>query len=83
MGTPINKKAVYEMRYPAGTVVELTAPIEDTYTPKAAGSRFKVDHIDDMLQLHGRWLPPESGSMAISIEEDSFKIVMEDKEDIE
>jgi len=83
MGTPIDKKAIYEMRYPAGTIVELTAPIEDTYTPKAAGSRFRVDYIDDMLQLHGSWLSPESGSMAISIEEDSFKIVVEGKEDIE
>lgn len=80
MGTPIDKKTVYEMRYPKGTVVELTAPIEDTYTPKAAGSRFKVDFIDDILQLHGSWLPPESGSMAIDIERDNFRIVMEASE---
>lgn len=83
MGTPINKKAVYEMRYPKGTIVELTAPIIDPYTPKVTGSKFVVDHVDDALQLHGKWLPPAKGSMAISIEEDSFKIVVEDKEDIE
>ena len=80
MGTPIDKKAIYEMRYPAGTIVELTAPIMDPYTPKSVGSRFRVDRIDDMLQLHGSWLPPEKGSMAISIEEDSFKIVTDEDE---
>ena len=78
MGIKINKKEVYAMRYPAGTVIELTAPIDDTYTPKPAGSRFLVESIDDMLQLHGSWLPPERGSMAVSVEEDSFKIVVED-----
>lgn len=78
MGIKINKKEVYAMRYPKGTVVELTEPIDDPYTPKPVGARFKVDHIDDMLQLHGHWLPPERGSMAISVEEDSFKIVTED-----
>jgi len=75
MGIPINKKEVYAMRYQAGTVIELTSPIADPYTPKPAGSRFKVSYIDDMLQLHGTWLPPEKGSMAVSVEEDEFKIV--------
>lgn len=75
MAQPIDKKAYYSMRYPHGTVVELTAPIEDTYSPKPVGARFRVDFIDDMLQLHGRWLPPESGSIAIAIEHDKFKTV--------
>lgn len=78
MGIKIDKKAVYGMRYPAGTIVELTEPINDKYTPKPAGARFKVDGIDDALQLHGHWLPPESGSMAILVEEDHFKIYVED-----
>lgn len=78
MGTPIDKKAVYSMRYPAGTVIELTKPINDLHTPKPVGSRFEVDIIDDRLQLHGRWLPPEKGNMAVSIEEDSFIIVVEE-----
>ena len=64
------------MRYPAGTIIELTEPIDDRFTPKPVGSRFKVDSIDDQLQLQGRWLPPERGSMAVSIEEDHFKIVI-------
>lgn len=63
-------------RYPHGTIVELTAPIEDPYgSSKPIGARFKVDFVDDMNQLQGRWLPPERGSIAILIEEDSFKIV--------
>lgn len=66
------------MRYPAGTIIELTEPINDLYTPKPVGSRFEVDFIDDILQLHGSWLPPEKGNMAVSIEEDSFIIVMEE-----
>lgn len=79
MSIPINKKAVYEARYPAGTVVELTEPIEDPYTPKPVGARFQVDLIDDMMQVHGHWLPPQSGSMAIDIEHDKFKIVNDDE----
>lgn len=74
MGVPINKKAMYEARYPAGTIVELTAPIEDPFTPKPIGSRFKVSYVDDMFQLQGSWLPPQSGSIAVLIEKDSFKI---------
>ena len=46
-----------------------------SYSPKPVGSRFKVDYIDDALQLHGVWLPPQSGSMAIIIEQDKFKVV--------
>lgn len=75
MGIPIDKKAVYSARYPYGTIVELTAPIEDTYTPKPVGARFKVEYVDDAFQLQGSWLPPQSGSIAICIEQDSFKIV--------
>lgn len=75
MGILINKKALYSTRYPEGTIVELTEPIEDRYTPKPMGARFRVDFVDDIFQLHGSWLPPEAGSMAINIEEDSFKII--------
>ncbi len=75
MGMPINKKALYEMRYPKDTIVELTEPIEDDYSPKKAGDRFRVDFVDDQLQLHGSWLEPAKGSMAIVIEKDKFKIV--------
>lgn len=47
MSYPINKKEVYSARYPKGTIVELTEPIDDKYSPKPVGSRFKVDYVDD------------------------------------
>ena len=75
MAVEINKQEMYSMRYPSGTIIELTAPIEDKYTPKPVGARFKVDLVDSALQLHGHWLPPQSGSMAVNIEFDSFIVV--------
>lgn len=53
----------------------MTEPIENPYSPKPVGAMFKVDYIDDMLLLHGKWLEPERGSLAVSIEKDSFEIV--------
>ena len=76
MSMKIDKKAVYSARYPKGTIIELTAPIEDKYgSGKPVGARFKVDFVDDSLQLQGHWLAPASGSIAVIIEEDSFKVV--------
>lgn len=75
MSIPIDKKAVYSARYPKGTIIELTAPIEDEYSPKPVGARFKVNYVDDSLQLQGVWLPPERGSIAVIIEHDKFEIV--------
>ena len=72
----IDRKAIYSARYPHGTIVMLTEPIVDKYgASKPAGARFYVDYVDDALQLQGHWLPPESGSIAIIIEEDHFKVV--------
>ena len=51
MSHPIDKKAVYTARYPKGTIIELVEPLEDPYAPKPVGSRFKVDCVDDALQL--------------------------------
>lgn len=76
MGQEIDKRAVFSMRYPHGTILRLTAPIDDTYTPKAEGELFEVDFIDDDLQIHGRWL--SGGSMALVIGKDKFEIVIED-----
>ena len=75
MPHPIDKKAVYMARYPKGSVLELTAPIDDPYSPKPVGSRMRVEYIDDALQVHGEWIAPASGSIAIIIEQDSFTIV--------
>jgi hypothetical protein len=68
-------KDVYREMYPAGTVIELTAPIYDPYSPKKAGDRFRVRCMDDMMQLHGTWLAPASGSIAVEIGYDSFKVI--------
>lgn len=41
---------------------------------------YKLMHsVDSMLQLQGHWLPPALGSIAITIEEDSFRVVTEDE----
>ena len=70
-----DKVALYRSQYPRGTVLELTAPIADDFSPKPQGARFQVEYVDDQLQLHGKWLPPERGSLAIIPGVDSFKIV--------
>ena len=51
MSYSISKKKVYSARYPKGTIVELIEPIDDEYSPKPVGSRFKVEYVDDALQL--------------------------------
>lgn len=83
MGIPISdsdKKAYYSARYPHGTIVELTEPIEDNFTRSIpSGSRFEVDYVDDMCQIRGRWLPPQSGTLAIIIGHDQFRIVNEEE----
>ena len=72
MGFPINKVEYYRMRYPTGTKLRLTSPIEDPYSPKAVGDIMVVDYIDDMAQIHGNW--SSGGNIAIIIEEDNFEI---------
>lgn len=73
MGIPINKVEYYRMRYPTGTKLKLTSPIEDPYSPKKIGDIMVVDYIDDMAQIHGNW--SSGGNIAIIIEQDNFEIV--------
>lgn len=75
MAIPINKVDYYRLRYARGTIIELTEPIDDPYNPKPTGSQMKVEYIDDIGQIHGNWLPPQSGSLAIIIGKDSFRVV--------
>ena len=77
MSQSIDKKELYSMRYPHGTVIELTAPIDDPYTPKPVGARFHVDFMDDCCQLHGHW--EGGGSMAVDVEHDHFKVVTDER----
>jgi hypothetical protein len=75
MEMKMSRKDFYKEMYPAGTIIELTAPIDDPYSPKEIGDRFKVKFIDDMLQLHGTWMAPATGSIAVEIGQDSFRVV--------
>lgn len=77
MRLKIDKRAVFSMRYPQGTILRLTAPLADSCTPKKRGDLFQVDFIDDALQIHGNWL--NGGSMALIIGEDEFEIVAGDQ----
>lgn len=66
--------AIYKARYPKGTILKLTAPVEDLFTPKEKGERFQVEYIDDALQIHGKWLD-SGGSMALVIGVDCFNVI--------
>lgn len=73
----MSKIEEYRKKYPKGTILELTSPLEDPYSPKPAGARFQVSSVDDIGQALGSWLPPESGSIAIDLEHDNYKIYTE------
>ena len=62
-----------QQKYPKGTKLKLTAPINDKYTPKNIGDIFTVSYTDDYMQLHGSWTG--GGSMAIIVGQDSFEVV--------
>ena len=74
MSYPIDKKAIYSARYPKGSILRLTAPIEDPYTPKQVGDKFiSSGVVDSEFQLLGRWL--SGGSMSLRLEDDSYELV--------
>ena len=62
-----------DAKYPKGTRVKLTAPIDDEFTPKEVGDIFVVSRADDAGQLHGHW--ENGGSMAIVVGVDEFEII--------
>ena len=70
----MNKAEQYRAMYPKGTVIRLVKSIDDPYTPKPVGARFRVSFVDDAGQLQGYWLPPESGSMAVIPGVESFEV---------
>lgn len=73
MSNQINKLEYYRIKYPKGTKLRLTKPIEDKYSPKAEGDILIVDYIDDASQIHGSW--SSGGSIAIIIGVDEFEVV--------
>lgn len=74
MGSNSEALAIYRARYPKGTILRLTAPVEDLFTPKSTGELFQVSCVDDEAQIHGRWLE-SGGSMALVIGVDCFVVV--------
>ena len=60
-------------RYPIGTVIELTADMEDNYNPIPKGMEGEVIGIDDIGTLHMKW---QNGSgLGVVVGEDSFKVI--------
>lgn len=70
-----DKVDFYRKIYTENKVIELISPIDDLYSPKPTGAKLKIKFVDDALQIHGTWLPPESGSLAVNIDIDNFKII--------
>lgn len=65
-------------RYPIGTVIELTADMNDTYNPIPKGMRGEVIGIDDIGILHMKW---QNGSgLGVVVGEDSFKVISKPEE---
>lgn len=65
-------------RYPIGTVIELTADMEDNYNPIPKGMQGEVIGIDDIGTLHMKW---QNGSgLGVVVGEDSFKVICKPKE---
>lgn len=65
-------------RYPIGTVIELTADMEDNYNPIPKGMQGEVIGIDDIGTLHMKW---QNGSgLGVMVGEDSFKVISKPEE---
>jgi len=65
-------------RYPIGTVIELTADMEDNYNPILKGMQGEVIGIDDIGTLHMKW---QNGSgLGVVVGEDSFKVISKPEE---
>jgi hypothetical protein len=65
-------------QYPIGTVIELTADMNDAYNPIPKGMRGEVIDIDDIGTLHMKW---QNGSgLGVIPSEDSFKVISKPEE---
>ncbi len=59
-------------KYPAGTRIELTAPLDDPYSKLTIGDKATIVGIDDAGNILCRW---DSGSSLNLIPGDKFKII--------
>ncbi|MDD3253783.1 MAG: DUF4314 domain-containing protein [Lachnospiraceae bacterium] len=65
-------------RYPIGTVIELTADMEDVYAPIPKGTQGEISSIDDVGTLHMKW--SNGRSLGVVAGEDSFKVISKPEE---
>lgn len=70
-----DKVAVERLRaqYPAGTRVELTAPMQDPYTNLRVGDRATVTGVDDMGGILCRW--DRGSTLHLLPDVDSFMVI--------
>lgn len=65
-------------QYPVGTVVELTAEMDDPYSKVEVGMQGEIIDIDDIGTLHMNW---QNGSgLGLVVGEDSFKVISKPQE---
>ena len=78
-GFPTQKQVeqIREM-YPIGTVIELTADMDDKYAPIAKGTQGEIVSIDDVGTLHMKW--QNGRSLGVVPCEDSFKVISKPEE---
>ena len=63
-------------QYPAGTRVELLAPIDDPYEKRlTVGCRGTIEFVDDAANIHTRWDCGSGLSLIIGV--DQFRVVSE------
>lgn len=64
--------------YPIGTVIELTADMDDAYAPIPKGTKGEIASIDDVGTLHMNW--SNGRSLGVVVGEDSFKVISKPEE---
>ena len=61
-------------QYPAGTRVELLAPIDDPYEKRlTVGCRGTIEFVDDAANIHTRWDCGSGLSLIIGV--DQFRVI--------
>ncbi|MFV0239254.1 MAG: DUF4314 domain-containing protein [Lacrimispora sphenoides] len=65
-------------QYPIGTLIELTADMEDAYAPILKGTQGEIVSIDDVGTLHMKW--SDGRSLGVVVGEDSFKVLSKPEE---
>lgn len=64
--------------YPIGTVIELTADMDDPYAPIGKGVQGEVVSVDDVGTLHMKW--QNGRSLGVVVGEDRFRVISKPEE---